>query len=58
MAKSKLCTMCGLNFIGRDGAKTCSPRCRKRRERIRKGIGTGTWAMLTRPNEKASKLWR
>lgn len=53
------CKMCGLSFMGRRGALTCSPRCRKRRERCLKGLLPGTrLAYMTPPNPKASRLWR
>ena len=53
-----LCKMCGLEFRGRYGSKTCSPRCRKRRDRIGKGKAIGLWPMNVPPNSTASKLWR
>lgn len=53
-----LCTMCFLEFLGRRGALTCSPRCRKRRERVTKGTALATWPQMVPPNPKASKLWR
>jgi hypothetical protein len=54
----KLCTMCQLEFYGRYGAKTCSPRCRKRRQRVLDGQARATWPMGIPPNAAASKLWR
>ena len=52
------CTMCDLEFRGRYGAKTCSPRCRKRRERVLKGTAAQAWPMKVPPNPKRSHLWR
>lgn len=53
-----MCTMCNLRFKGRNGAKTCSPRCRKRRERVLKGTALATWKMEVPPNPRRSILWR
>jgi hypothetical protein len=53
-----LCTMCNLHFIGRRGAKTCSPRCRKRLERVVKGTALAAWPMETPPSKESSRLWR
>jgi hypothetical protein len=59
MRRSKIvCSMCQREFMGRYGAKTCSPRCRKRRQRVIDGTALATWAMGVEPNPKASKLWR
>lgn len=53
-----LCAMCGLRFFGRSDAKTCSPRCRKRRERMLKGHALKRCKMEKPPNPNRSKLWR
>ena len=54
-----VCQMCNLPFRGRTGAQTCSPRCRKRRERCMKGQLPGTRIRMGEPpNPKASALWR
>lgn len=50
--------MCQLEFLGRNNAKTCSPRCRKRYQRVLKGEAVAGWRMKEPPNPKASKLWR
>jgi len=50
--------MCGLEFIAMRRAHTCSPRCRKRRERVIDGTALATWAMGVPPSPRASKLWR
>lgn len=58
MRRKLFCTMCQLDFFSRTGAKTCSPRCRKRRERIIKGKALGAWKMGQGPSPTASKMWR
>jgi Zn finger protein HypA/HybF involved in hydrogenase expression len=52
------CDMCQLEFFGRRGSKTCSPRCRKRRQRVLKGTALATWPMLQPPTTSSSKIWR
>lgn len=54
------CKMCGLHFpTYRSDAKTCSPRCRKRRERCSKGKLPGTRLKFgIPPSVTASKMWR
>lgn len=53
------CTMCNLEFRGRYRvSKTCSPRCRKRLQRVREGTALASWPMEVPPNPKASKMWR
>jgi len=59
MKLSILCTMCGLHFVSyHKAAKTCSPRCRKRRERVRKGIGGHNMKMGVPPNPNRSFFYR
>lgn len=53
-----VCTMCDLPFWGRNDSKTCSPRCRKRRERVTKGIGGHCFKMGIPPNPKRNHMWR
>jgi len=59
MKREKIrCTMCGLDFLGRYSAKTCSPRCRKRRQRVLAGQALATWKMGEPPSASSSRLWR
>lgn len=53
-----MCPMCGIEFYGRMDAKTCSPRCRKRRSRVIDGTAIASWPMGVPPNPRASKMWR
>jgi hypothetical protein len=55
-----LCPMCQCEFPTRRAhAVTCSPRCRKRAERVKKGKAPLTRVVMgLPPNPTASKLWR
>lgn len=57
--RKRICPMCQTEFMTQRGdAKTCSPRCRKRRERVLKGTALATWKMGEGPTQTSSKLWR
>jgi len=46
MMVNKTCTMCGSAFkTRRDHTKTCSPRCRKRKQRVTDGSALANWSM-------------
>ena len=59
MMRVKKCTMCDCTFqTRRPHTQTCSPRCRKRRQRVLEGTALGTWRMGVRGKGHYGIQWR
>jgi len=59
MRIKKTCTMCGSEFeTRRPHCLTCSPRCRKRKERVVKGDALAMWSMGKPGKPMYGSQWR